>query len=93
MDFLIGVVVGSVLGYGGLEAMSRDRRARARREKEMMDHEFSINGATVGKRQPLISADSNFGRGGDGTDGFARLVPQAVFLVGLISRDSGTYKF
>jgi hypothetical protein len=68
MDFLIGVVVGSVLGYGGLEAMSRDRRARARREKEMMDHEFSINGATVGKRQPLISADSNFGRGGGGTD-------------------------
>jgi hypothetical protein len=30
---------------------------------------------------------------GTGTDGFARLVPQAVFLVGLISSDSGTYKF
>jgi hypothetical protein len=65
MDFLIGVVLGFVLGYGGLEAMSRDRRARARREKEMMGHEFSINGATVGKRQPLISAAS-FGGDGDG---------------------------
>jgi hypothetical protein len=65
MDFVIGVVLGFVLGYGGLEAMSRDRRARARREKEMMTHEFSINGATVGKRQPLISADG-FGGDGDG---------------------------
>jgi hypothetical protein len=85
--YLMCLVVGFALGYGVREAMSRYRRARARREKEMMDHEFSINGATVGKRQPLISADSNFGRGGDGTDGFARLIPH------LISRDSGTYKF
>jgi hypothetical protein len=52
MDFLIGVVLGFVLGYGGLEAMSRDRRARARREKEMMDHEFSINGAPWGNGSP-----------------------------------------
>jgi hypothetical protein len=65
MDFVVGVVVGLVLGYGGLEAMSRDRRAQARREKEMMGREFSINGATVGKRQPLISADS-FRGDGDG---------------------------
>jgi hypothetical protein len=64
MDFLIGVVLGFVLGYGGLEAMSRDRRARARREKEMMGKEFSINGATVGKRQPLISAAGPFFRRG-----------------------------
>jgi hypothetical protein len=52
MDFLIGAVLGFVLGYGGLEAVSRDLRVRARREKEMMSHEFSINGATVGKRPP-----------------------------------------
>jgi hypothetical protein len=65
MDFVVGVVVGLVLGYGGLEAMSRDRRALARREKEVMGREFSINGATVGKRQPLISADS-FRGDGDG---------------------------
>jgi hypothetical protein len=31
----------------------------------MMGNEFSINGATVGKRQPLISADS-FRGDGDG---------------------------
>jgi hypothetical protein len=32
MEFLIGVVVGFVLGYGVREALSRHRRARARRE-------------------------------------------------------------
>jgi hypothetical protein len=33
MEFLIGVVVGFVLGYGVREAMSRYRRARARRQR------------------------------------------------------------
>jgi NhaP-type Na+/H+ or K+/H+ antiporter len=33
MEFLIGVVVGLVLGYGAREAMSRYRRARARRQR------------------------------------------------------------
>jgi hypothetical protein len=33
MEFLIGVVVGFVLGYGVREGMSRYRRARARRQR------------------------------------------------------------
>jgi hypothetical protein len=32
MEFLLGVVVGFALGYGVREAISRRRRARARRE-------------------------------------------------------------
>jgi NhaP-type Na+/H+ or K+/H+ antiporter len=34
MEFLIGVVVGFVLGYGVREAMSRYRRSHSRRERE-----------------------------------------------------------
>jgi hypothetical protein len=33
MEFLLGVVVGFALGYGVREAISRRRRARARRER------------------------------------------------------------
>jgi hypothetical protein len=49
MEFLLGVVIGFALGYGVREAISRRRRARARRESGRGSHEA---GATAGNRSP-----------------------------------------
>jgi hypothetical protein len=48
MEFLIGVVVGFVLGYGVRSLMSRYRRARTRLNRGYPD----VYGATVGTGPP-----------------------------------------
>jgi hypothetical protein len=55
MEFLIGVVVGFVLGYGVREAMSRYRRSRSRREREHEGHRRET-AAPNKRRQPLSVA-------------------------------------
>ena len=43
MEFMVGAVVGFVLGFGVREAMSRYRRARARRERRSAVQQASSN--------------------------------------------------
>jgi hypothetical protein len=51
MEFLIGLVVGFVLGYGIRSLMSRYRRARARLEEDTQTYKWGQRG----ERQPLKS--------------------------------------